>query len=76
VWLVTSTLLPCASKCPIKFPIVWVLPVPGGPVQHDPCRSNRRAICNCSRLARFAQQNFVVLVSRMAHTRSFAAVLI
>ena len=30
-WLVTKTLFPSARECANKFPIVWDLPVPGGP---------------------------------------------
>ncbi len=42
VWLVTRTLFPCASRCPMRLPMVWVLPVPGGPwTSTQPCWSSR-----------------------------------
>ena len=52
VWLVTRTLLPCARKCPIRFAMVWVLPVPGGPCTRTALYcSIRCAISSCSLLA-------------------------
>ena len=52
VWLVTSTLLPWASKCPTRFPMVCVFPVPGGPcTKTPPCSSSCWAIRICSGFA-------------------------
>src|SRR6267143_146389 len=52
VWLVTRTLLPCASKWPTRLPMVWVFPVPGGPcTRTPPCSSSCLAIRICSGFA-------------------------